>query len=233
MVNDFKFTKQRFMLCEGNDDVEFFEVLIAKHNLPDFQICPVSDVSPDNSGGKDAYKKSLKGFPPIDGWRELKSLLLVVDNDDLSSTFTDAQTWFTNNGYTPPPDPTNIGNIDGKPVAVLLVPRYDICGDLEMLVLPSIYEKWGRAKDCVEAFLSCSGAALWDKKSSVNKARARSATVGFNKDDPYKGIGKLFKNGTLSAMNPCFDEVVRFLENFDRMCGITIGGELRPLLPNP
>jgi len=45
-------------------------------------------------------------------------------------------------------------------------------------------------------------------------------SVGFNEDDPYKGLHHLFRNGTLSASNPCFDGLVAFLRNFDAMVGI-------------
>ena len=101
-----------------------------------------------------------------------------------------------------------------------MIPRHDEMGGLETLCLPAIHDKWPSAQQCVDNFLQCSGANTWTKLQSVGKARARAAAVGFNQDDPYKGLGLLFRDETLSVNHACFDEIRRFLLNFDAMCGI-------------
>lgn len=219
----FKFTKSRFLLCEGDDDKGFFETLIAQRNLPDFQVCHPAEIC--GTGGKTAFTPSLKGMETISGWAALEALLVVGDNDEATS-FSDIQKCFTDNGHTAPLNSQTVGNMFGKPVAILMIPKATIVGDLETLCLPAIHERWPRAKRCVPFFLRCTGAVTlfgadkWPKRSSVSKARVRAATVGFNADDPYKGMGHLFRNGTLSVHNRCFDELVTFFQTFDAMCGI-------------
>ncbi len=219
-----QFTKPRFLLCEGDDDKGFFEVLISGRQLPEFQVCNSKDCC--GTGGTSGFQPSLKGMEALSGWLELKALLIVRDNDVAGASFKEVCDALEANGHIPPPNPDATGTMAGKPVAILMIPRADRVGDLETLCLPAIYEKWPKAKRCVPLFLKCTGALKctggnnWAKRSSVSKARARAATVGFHEDDPYRGIGILFKKGILSVQNSCFDEVARFLGNFDAMCGI-------------
>jgi hypothetical protein len=215
----FEFKKSRFMMCEGDDDKGFLETLIRERGLPEFQVCHAAECNEKGVGGRSGFRHSLSGLSPITGFSEVKAMLIVTDNDKATS-FADVCAVLTHNGHQAPTTSTQVGAIHGKPVAVLMIPSANECGDLEKLCLPEILGRWPRAEQCVREFLACTGADQWRKNSSLNKARARSAVVGFNEDEPYMGIGNLFRNGTLSVRNPCFDEVALFLENFDQMCRI-------------
>ena len=217
-----QFTKQRFLLCEGDDDKGFLEALIFARGLPEFQICHSAQCNPEETGGKTGFAKSLraKRWEALTGWRDVKAVLLVTDNDRVGPAFADAQKALSDNGYTAPLNPAAVGNIAGKPVAILMIPRADAAGDLESLCLPAIHATWPLAEQCVASFLKCTGADTWKKPASVNKSRARAAAVGFYEPDPYMGIGHLFRNGTLPTNHTCFDDIVAFLRNFDAMCGI-------------
>ena len=219
--SSFAFTDKRFILCEGIDDKLFLQRLIIERGLPSFQVCHAAECNKANVGGKNGFKHSLSGFEVISGFSDVRSFLIVTDNDDPSRSFRDVQDIISKNGYTPPLSVGEIGSISNKPLAVLMVPNHVAAGDFEVLCLPEIHRVWPTAEGCVNDFLTCSGAAQWPKQSSLHKARARAATVAFYQDDPFKGIGYLFNNGTLSTMNPCFDEIARFLQAFDRFCGFT------------
>jgi hypothetical protein len=104
-----------------------------------------------------------------------------------------------------------------------MIPSAETEGNLETLCLPAIHDKWPKARECVHSFLECTGANSWTKKSSLRKATARAAAVGFNEPDPFQGIGHLFRHKTLSVMHPCFDRIAEFLQNFDRRVGIVEG----------
>jgi hypothetical protein len=213
------FTKTRFMLCEGDDDKGVLEALISARRLPEFQICHSAECNPQEVGGKTGFSGAVRGMEALSGFRDLRALLIVTDNDTLTS-FAEAQRVFTNNGHTAPANPNAVGNMLGKPVAILMIPSNTVLGDLETLCLPAIHAKWPDANGCVTAFLQCTGANTWSKQSSISKARVRAAAVGFNEPDPYKGIGHLFRNGTLSANHACFDQIAIYLRDFDAMCGI-------------
>jgi hypothetical protein len=215
-----KFEKERFLLCEGDDDKGFFEALIKKRQLPDFQVCHAAECNPEKIGGVPGFVRSLLGMEAISGFRNLKALLLVSDNDVVGNSFHAVQRALTDNNYIAPTAHDKVGVMERKPVAILMIPGHDKVGDLESLCLPAIHERWPTAADCVGSFLECTGANHWTKRSSRSKANARAAAVGFNEPDPYKGIGHLFRNGTLSVHHPCFDEIGKFLQEFDAMCGI-------------
>lgn len=215
-----EFTKTRFALCEGNDDKEVLEALISARGLPDFQICHSAECNPQGTGGRPGFFGAIKGMEALSGFRNLRALLIVTDNDRLETSFAEVQRALADNGHTAPANPAAVGSVVDKPVAVLMIPSHNAVGDLETLCLPAIYAKWPAAPGCVADFLNCTGANAWTKRSSVSKARARAAAVGFYEPDPFKGIGHLFKNGTFSALNPCFDAVASFLQNFDAMCHI-------------
>lgn len=214
-----KFTKSRFLVCEGDDDKGFLETLIRDRGLPEFQVCHAAECNDKGVGGRSAFKHSLSGLAPITGFDAVRAILIVTDNDTAGS-FTEVRDALIENGHTAPGTANEVGSIHGKPVAVLMIPSSAEHGDLEVLCLPEILRRWPEAAHCVAAFLTCTHADRWTKQSSINKARARSATVAFNEDEPYMGIGNLFRKGTLSVANPCFDEVVGFFQNFDHMCGI-------------
>lgn len=222
----FEFTKTRFLLCEGDDDKGFLEALINKRGLPDFQVCHAAECNEAGSdgkgvGGRSGFIHSLNGFGPIiKGFSAVKAILLVTDNDTTTS-FTDVQQALTVNGHIAPNAPNEVGSAHGKPVAVLMIPSHSEQGDLEKLCFPEIVRVWPKAEECVTAFLKCTGADTWNKASSINKARARSATVGFYEPTPYMGIGHLFRHGVLSVENPCFNPLVEFFQNFDARVGIS------------
>lgn len=228
----FEFTKTRFLMCEGDDDKGFIETLIRRRGLPEFQVCHAAECNEKGRdgrgvGGRSGFKHSLEGFRPIKGWGEVKALLIATDHDTASS-FKEVQDAFASNGYTPPESPAEVGAVDGKPAAVLMVPSLGLLGDLESLSLPEIHRVWPQAEKCVRDFLSCTGASTWTKQSSINKAQARSATVAFYEPEPYMGLGHLFRNGVLSVDNPCFDAIAEFLRNFDTLVGITGAGAAPP-----
>jgi len=214
------FTKPRFMLCEGDDDKGVFEAIIRERRLPDFQICHAAECNPAHTGGRSGFAPSLRGMQPLSGFKELRALLLVTDNDVVGPAFSEAQRALSDNGHTPPASPDEIGELAGKPVIILMVPRPDVPGDLELLALPAIHEQWPASQRCVDSFLECTGANAWNKPGSLHKAHARSAIVGYHEADPFKGIGHLFRSGTLSATNSCFNEIADFLSTFDTKVGI-------------
>lgn len=221
-----KFTKPRFILCEGMDDKAFLQALITQRHLPEFQVCHAAECNKGQIGGNRGFSPSIAGMEALSGFDDLKALLIVTDNDVLGESFRNAQNALSANSHTPPTAPNAVGTMVGKPVAILMIPDANTVGDLETISLTAIYGKWPKAKRCVPLFLKCTGAlkcfggAKWSKRSSISKALARAASVGFNEDDPYKGIGYLFQNNTLSVHHKCFDRIADFLSSFDAFCGI-------------
>jgi hypothetical protein len=216
----FQFIKERFLLCEGDDDKAFLETLLrTRAGLPDFQVCHAAECNGKAVGGRSGFEWSLSGLKPIKGFDAVKAFAIATDNDKETS-FAEVQSALAANGHVAPSSLSETGDIHGKPVAVLMLPSSTEYGDLEYLCWPEVARVWPDAVQCVTDFLRCTGADKWTKKSSFNKAKARAAIVGSYENDPYKGIGHLFRMGVLSTSNSCFDGVANFFASFDRRVGI-------------
>ena len=68
--------------------------------------------------------------------------------------------------------------------------------------------------------MDCTGASKWGTIASINKARARAMVIGSYEDDPYKGIGHLFRKGVLSVAHPTLEPLVTALRNIDKLLGL-------------
>lgn len=218
-----QFICSRFLICEGPDDKGFLESLVERHRLPDFQICHAAefngwDEGQIPTGGKSGIKKSLERIDVLRGFEGLRAVLIITDNDH-AKAFRDLQKELKGI-CTVPDSPSVVGSIYGKPLAVFMIPSADECGDLETYCLPEIHRHWPRSEQCVTEFLTASRALQWTKQSSINKAKARAAVVGFHQPDPYKGVGHLFKSGVLETGNARFRPLIDFLNNFDAFVGI-------------
>jgi hypothetical protein len=89
------------------------------------------------------------------------------------------------------------------------------------MTLDVLIGKWPKSKDCVEAFLRCTGADKWNNQASKNKALSRAIIVGFNESDPYKGLGHLFRSGELSVLHPKLEWLVESFRRVDQLLEIT------------
>ena len=141
-MEHFKFTKSRFILCEGEDDKGFLETIIEDRRLPDFQVCHAAECNAERTGGKNGFAAGLRGFEPIRGFDLVRAFLIVTDNDKLGSSFRAVQQILDKVGCIPPETVKGVGKITDKPVAILMIPSDDTEGNFEGLCLPAIFHKW-------------------------------------------------------------------------------------------
>ncbi len=209
------FTEERFILCEGRPDKGFLETLINDRNLPHFQIREASEFTGGKTGGRSAFGIFIEGCSALSGFSNLKGIAIVTDNDE-EQTLRNIEKNLAKHGYKPS-DAAGIGSIENKPVVIIPIPDQTTYGNLETFCLPVLYDTWPSAEECIKAYLECTGALSWEKQHELCKAVVRSIVAGYNENDPNKGLGDLFKNGTLSAKHPCFDRLADILNRFDEI----------------
>jgi hypothetical protein len=75
---------RRLLLCEGPDDVAFFQALIEVRGLPKFHIYHTG-IKKGEAGGYTKYRKALEALDVELGklHRQFDQILLVGDNDDV------------------------------------------------------------------------------------------------------------------------------------------------------
>jgi hypothetical protein len=208
----------RFALCEGDDDKGLLDTIAALPNMPDLQVRYASECNEKRAGGRSGFEHAIREFPIVTNFRLIKGFVFVTDNDN-NQAFKETCQNLSKTGYTPPANPDGIGELDGRPVKILLIPSA-VHGDLEKLCLDVLISKWPKSKDCVEAFLRCTGADGWNSQASKNKALSRATIVGFSEADPYKGLGHLFRSGDLSVTHPKLEWLVESFRKIDALLGI-------------
>jgi hypothetical protein len=211
---DWAFEEKRFVLCEGPHDKEVLEFLIAERKLGAFQIKTSHECV--GSAGIDGFGPALQGFPAIRGFKSLDGIAIVVDNDN-TRRLPNIRRQLQRYGYVPT-TPNYGGRIRDKSVIIVPIPDHNECGDLEKLCLPALYSAWPGAEECVMTYLEWTGALEWKKQNQLWKAKVRCVISGHYEDDPYKGLGYLFKDKKFRhlARHRCFDRLVYILRNFDQ-----------------
>ena len=167
--------------------------------------------------GIDGFAPAVEGFPIIKGFRSLKGIAILIDNDGPDRIKT-LRRQLKRCGFVQATSNYG-GHIEGQPVAIVPLPSKNEYGDLEKVCLPALYTIWPGAEECVEEFLESTGALEWKKQHQLWKAKVRCAISGHFEKDPYRGVGFLLKNKkfTQMAKHPCFDRLVYFLQNFSQI----------------
>lgn len=210
------FEKERFILCEGINDKFFLNTIIERRGLPSFQIRHSAECNGNNIGGREGFGHAIEGIDVVSGFPELKGIIIITDNDH-EQVIANIQTNLAQFGYIAPVNANQVGSIQGKPTAIILIPRHDSYGSLETLCLPALYEKWPGAEVCVREYLECTRAVTWEKQHELCKAAVRSIISGFYETDPYKGLGYLFRDDKSLADHACFNELADILNRFDEI----------------
>jgi hypothetical protein len=208
----------RFVLCEGDDDKGLLETITKLPGMPKFQVRHAAECNEKHTGGRSGFQHAIAEFDIVSNFREIEGFVLVTDNDN-AKAFRETAKTLSKNRYKAPPTLAGIGDLDGRPVKIILLPDTGH-GDLEKLCLAVLISKWPKTKPCVDAFLKCTGANKWKTQASRNKALARAMIVGSYEDDPYKGLGHLFRKGVLSPAHPALRPLVRSFRDIDQLLGI-------------
>lgn len=126
------FTLPRLLICEGFDDIAFFQRLIAARGLPDFHI---RSTAPRRTyrGGNTKFSESLEAIRINHGFPKIQDILLVTDNDDdHQASFADICDQIRQAGFEAPSAPLNSGS--GKPrITVMMLPLDGTPGNLECI----------------------------------------------------------------------------------------------------
>jgi hypothetical protein len=173
------FTKQRLLAVEGNDEVNFFEVLLTKIGIFD-------NVDIRAIGGKDQFKVKLPAFRIATGFNSLEKIAIIRDADDnANNTFKSVIGVLKSNGLKPPRKPGEFTG--GNPsVGVFIIPDNSSEGMLEDLCLETVQDH--PAIKCVDTFINCTQ-DLSEPPKNVAKARVQAYLAAKPTIAPSLGVG--------------------------------------------
>ena len=118
----------RFVLCEGDDDKGLLDSIARLPSMPNLQVRYASECNEKRTGGRPGFEHSVREFPIVTNFRRVKGFVFVTDNDN-DNAFKETCENLSKNGCKTPPAPDDIGELDGRPVKILLLPN-TVYGDL-------------------------------------------------------------------------------------------------------
>jgi hypothetical protein len=203
------FSKELVLLCEGTEDERFYEKLIKKRGLPDFEIFSVKRIN-GQTGGLSGFDAAVQAIRPWTSLSIVKRLVLAADHEP--GVLRLLKSVLKRYGFD---SPKRAGDIQfttnlGKPSTAIILLPLKKHGDLETLCLPILYEKWRRCRGCVTKYLQSTGAAQW-QRSNRDKARIHAIIAGFNKRDPEKTLRDCFSSDLIDLKHDTFNELANLL----------------------
>ena len=174
-----KITKEKLLIVEGKDEVEFFKVFFNKKNIQGIQIM--------DSGGRDNFKKLLPVLQK--NFNTLTSLAIIQDADDKPPNvrFDSICSTLTRCDLGPPNDIASFNTKATPKVGIFIIPDGESKGMLESLCLSTIESKEKETLKCVDEFMKC--IEIKSKKpKNPYKAHHRAFLAAMPDDTPSLGV---------------------------------------------
>jgi hypothetical protein len=189
--------KLKLIAVEGKDEINFFNAILHKLNIPDIQILDFK--------GKTNFSSRIKSISNIPGFNKVTSFALIRDSDNLppQSAFDSIRHALRTVGL---PVPTIINTFtDTNPsIGIYIMPGNSQNGMLEDLCLNSINDY--PINNCIDAFINCSV----EKPSNESKSRVLCYLATKNPLVNSLGLGAL--NGHWDLNSQVFNDINEFLE---------------------
>ena len=158
--------KPKILLVEGQDEVEFFKVLLKKKCLKeDFQIIDIA--------GRDKFNiNSLMALKNIPEFEKVTSLAIIQDADDNDpqSRFDSICSTLKGCNLNPPAQIGSFNTASQPKVGIFILPDGKNEGMLESLCLSTVGSKEKDIMKCVNEFMMC--VEKLDNKQPKNKEKA-------------------------------------------------------------
>ena len=142
-----------YVLCEGESDRAFLEMLISEYELVGIEVGSPQD---SNRFGKDAFPVHLLGLATSESYQRIENLLVIADNDDDPAAAQSAcQAALREIGYEVPNPPAVLES--DKKVAIHMLPSLGVTGGLEQLILSALFEVNPGLRACIDDYSKCTG----------------------------------------------------------------------------
>ena len=181
------------LLCEGPEDVAFFQALITHRRLPIFHIL---DTSPEGSrfGGNTRFGERLQALKNFNrGWSNIRHILIVSDNDsDQSESFRMVVTQLREYEFPEPGAPLE-RTATNPTITVMMLPLADEPGNLETICNPAARNANRQIAGHVDAFVAQVGADRWPQERK-GKLWLRASLSARWERDPFVFLGTVFRD---------------------------------------
>lgn len=149
----------------------------------------------------------------------VKAVLIVSDKDDNpNDSFERIKLSLENAGFPAPDEPSACAKKNGYADVVILMVPIRSNGNIETLCLEAMWKQWN-FKAAVDAYIAATPSSGWGV-SKQSKAKMHALLAGICEQSPdvrFDGVWSLNGQYHLDLDHHCFEELVRFLNNFGRM----------------
>ncbi len=210
-------TLPNLLLCEGPDDVAFFQSLISFHGLPHF--C-VRDTSTERggAGGNTKFGLALKALQ-LD-FKVVKRILVVADNDDDPQgrfEFLKSQLSQVFAAEKLPNAPLNTSAVTDKiDLTILMIPATEQHGNLETLCRDAAQRANVHVADRIDAFSADTVPPEWESDIRRSEMWLRCNLAVRCRQDPFVYLGTAFRDypDLIPLNDKAFRPIVDLLRGF-------------------
>ncbi len=207
IFNNGPITHKKVIAVEGSDDDNFFDALLRRMNISDFDIRFV--------GGKGEFKnklpalKNVSGFFNADGSPFVTHLVIIRDENG-DNAFRSVANILKKEGFTPPKKHGLFS--DGNPrIGVFIMPGATVAGTmLEDLCLKTVEDH--PAMRCVNEFVSCV-CKLKAQPRSISKVKTQAFLAA--QPEIVNSVGVGAQKGYWDFESPVLDELKQFLSGLE------------------
>jgi len=198
-------TYKKIIAVEGPDDDNFFDALLRRMNITDFDIRFV--------GGKDEFKNKLSALKKVSGFFDTDgspfvSHLAIIRDENGDNAFASVTNILKKEGFTPPKKHGLFSNGNPK-IGIFIMPGETVGGTmLEDLCLKTVENH--PAMKCVDEFASCAS-ALETKPKNISKAKAQTFLAA--QPEIVNSLGLGAQKNYWDFESPALDELKQFLSN--------------------
>jgi hypothetical protein len=195
-------TKPRLLIGEGQDEVFFFEAMLAHHG--------VADVHVEQYAGKGKLSVHLRDLVNRPGWQGVAALAVTRDADaDAAQAFASVSSSLAASGLPGPPAAGQVA-VGPPRVGVFLLPDNRRAGMLEDLCWEAV--QTDGAALCVDDYLRCVAQRAARQPNVLAKARIH-AWLTSHRESGLR-LGEAAKNGYLPWGCPELATLEQFVTSF-------------------
>ena len=174
-----KIEKEKILLVEGQDEVNFFKVLFRKKDIQNIQVI-------ESGGNKQFNIENLSALTNISGFEKVTSLAIIQDADqDPQSRFNSICDTLRKCDLNSPSQVGSFNIASTLKVGIFIIPDGKSKGMLESLCLSTVESR--ETMKCVDEFMDC--VEKLDKKpKNKDKSRHRAFLAAMEEDTSSLGI---------------------------------------------
>lgn len=191
----------KILFVEGQDEVNFFEKFLKKHDIENIQIIQTE--------GKSKFKSIFNTICRLPGFEKIQSFAVIQDADkDACNRFQSICDHLRKNGFKTP-DKVASFTTQGKPcIGIFIIPGENKPGMLETLCLSTINTN---ISDCIDQFMDC--VQQYNSNTQIkNKDKARCRAYLSTLKEDSKDLGVAAQKGYWNFKSEKFSLLLSFLK---------------------